>query len=182
MRLKLNQLKQEKIFLKPSKGQAFKKVKKVSRQGLLCSGSHLIERDSRKMNGWIMPKPVDSKLLMDKLDVRYASYGPERKYLLDYSKITSNQRVILLDYNKINFNQRDYSNFLKSGLGTISMPVTDPIRPDTDAPPEYKPGAFWYDGRETTKRPRLDSDQSVKMIDTTEAEIPKKLKQQESLS
>ena len=168
MQFKLKQLLQEKIFLKPRKGGVFKKVKKVSRQALLCSGSHLIERDSRKMNGWIVPKPVDSKLLMDKLDVRYASYGPERKYLLDYNKIT--------------FNQRDYSDFLKSGLGTISMPVTDPIRPDTDAPPEYKPGDFWYDNRETTKRPRLDSDQSVKMIDTTEAKIPKKLNQQESLS
>ena len=113
MRFKLNQLKQKKIFIKACKGDVIKKVKNVARQDLLCSGSHLIERDSRKMNKWTKPKPVDSKLLMDKLDVRYASYGPERKYLLDYSKITSNQRVILLDYNKINFNQRDYSNFLK---------------------------------------------------------------------
>ena len=168
MQFKLKQLLQEKIFLKPRKGGVFKKVKKVSRQALLCSGSYLIERDSQKMNKWIVRKPVDSKLLMKKLDDRYASYGPERKYLLDYNKIT--------------FNQRDYSDFLKSGLGMISMPVTDPIRPDTDAPPEYKPGDFWYDNRETTKRPRLDSDQSVKMIDTTEAKIPKKLNQQESLS
>ena len=76
MQFKLRQLQQEKIFLKLCKGRDIKKVKNVSRQGLLCSGSHLIERDSRKINKWIRPRPVDSKLLMKKLDDYVGSMHP----------------------------------------------------------------------------------------------------------
>ena len=148
MQFKLRQLKNEKVFLKPRKGGVFEKLKIVPRKGLLCSGSHLIERETRKINKWIEHGPVDPKLLMKKLDDCYASYGPERKYLLDYNKIT--------------FNQRDYSNFLKSGLGEFQMLKIDRLCFDTDALPRFKPGDFWYDDRETAKRPRLDNDQSVK--------------------
>ena len=123
-------------------------MKILPRKDLLCSGSHLIERETRKINKWIEHGPVDPKLLMKKLDDCYASYGPERKYLLDYNKIT--------------FNQRDYSNFLKSGLGEFQMLKIDRLCFDTDAPPRFKPGDFWHDDRETAKRPRLDNDQSVK--------------------
>ena len=148
MQFKLRQLKQGNIFVKECKGEVIKKVKNVSRKDLLCSGSGLIEQDIRKINRWIEHGPVDSKLLMKKLDDCYASYGPERKYLLDYNKIT--------------FNQRDYSDFLKSGLGEFQMLKIDRLCFDTDAPPRFKPGDFWHDDRETAKRPRLDNDQSVK--------------------
>ena len=76
MRFKLNQLKQKKIFIKACKGDVIKKVKNVARQDLLCSGSHLIERDSRKTNFWIGRGPVDSKLLMNKLDDYVGSMHP----------------------------------------------------------------------------------------------------------
>ena len=76
MQFKLKQLNQEKVKLKPRKGGDIEKVKKVSRKGLLCSVSHLIERDSRKINKWIRPRPVDSKLLMKKLDDYVGSMHP----------------------------------------------------------------------------------------------------------
>ena len=148
MQFKLRQLQQGNIFVKECKGEVIKKVKNVSRKDLLCSGSGHIEQALQKINRWIEHGPVDSKLLMKKLDDCYASYGPERKYLLDYNKITSNQR--------------DYSDFLKSGLGEFQMLKIDRLCFDTDAPPRFKPGDFWYDDRETAKRPRLDNDQSVK--------------------
>ena len=77
MQFKLRQLQQEKVFLKPCKGGDIEKLKKVPRKDLLCSGSGLIEQDIRKINRWIEHGPVDSKLLMKKLDDCYASYGPE---------------------------------------------------------------------------------------------------------
>lgn len=60
------------------------------------------------------------------------------------------------------------------------MPATAPNRPKIDTLPKFKPTDYWYDTREPTKRPRLDSDQpdnndqpDTKMIDTTGAEAKK---------
>ena len=76
MQFKLRQLQQGKVFLKECKGGVTKKVKNVSRKDLLCSGSGLIEQDIRKINRWIEHGPVDSKLLMNKLDDYVGSMHP----------------------------------------------------------------------------------------------------------
>ena len=77
MQFKLRQLKNEKVFLKPRKGGVFEKLKIVPRKGLLCSGSHLIERDFRDDKVRLNCGPIDPKLLTNKLNDCYPSLKPE---------------------------------------------------------------------------------------------------------
>ena len=144
MRFKLKQLTQKTIKIAVhSKGSVKRKIE-VSRKGVLCSGSGLIERDFRDHKVRLNRMPIDHKLVSDKLNDYIGTMHPMVEHWRNHSELEKAKR--------------DYIDFKRKGFGEFTMPIITPICFDTDTPSQFKTTDFWHDSREPTKRPRLDND------------------------